>query len=166
MVYGNPPLESDSTQLKDHGDLASHGIFPTFFTQFAFTFDTDDRANAYNTALMPGSGPTQNPSGRMYYHSFEVDATSLLPDYFIHFDLYNTRDIPITDLVCTNKCTGEGRNRRCVDIVLGYDIDVKSFAPFSHDAQSTHRVPESGTLLLLGIGLLALGLLGRNKSSN
>jgi hypothetical protein len=164
MVYGNPPLESYATQLKEHGDLTSHGIFPSYFMQFAFTFDPEDRASAYNTAQTPGVGPTLNSSGRMYFHSFDVDTRSLESNYFIHFDLYNTKNIPITDLVCTNRCTRNGRNRTCNEFLLGYDIDIKSFAPFSHDAQSTHRVPESGTLVLLGIGLLALGLLGKKRS--
>jgi hypothetical protein len=159
MVYGNAPLDTTyAGQDHDAGDLPPHDIFPTFFTQIAFTFDSNLRATAYNTQDTPGVGPTPNPSGDMYYQYVTVDTSDLDPNYFIHFDLYNSLTIPVTERVCT----GQGRSRSCIDVVRGNDIDINSFAPFSHDAQSDgHQVPEPSSLWLMGMGLLGLGFFGR-----
>ena len=141
MDYGAPPIESLAiTQPRDSGDLQTHDIFPTYFTQFGFKFNSANRATAYDTQEEPGLGPTPNSHGHMYYASFSVDTSLLSSDYFIHFDLYNTT-------TGKNACS---------------DIDIKSFAPFSHDAQSgDHQVPEPATFLLLGSGLLGFLFFGR-----
>jgi len=135
MVYGVPPLETNLSY--DHGDLAKHGIFLTYFAEFSFQFNASNRATVYNTQDTPGAGPTPNPFGGMYFQAFSVDTTGLAPGYAIHFDLYN-----------------EELHRLCGG---GTDIDIDKFAPFSHDAQSPPtRVPESGALLLFGTGLIGL----------
>ena len=57
MTYGVPPIEEYAAlQGFDRGDLQGHGIYPTYFTQFAFQFtDTPaTRVNTYNTADDPG----------------------------------------------------------------------------------------------------------------
>ncbi|MCK9417974.1 MAG: choice-of-anchor N protein [Nitrospirae bacterium] len=155
MVYGTPPIETFETQLFENGDLAKHDIFNTYFIQFAFQFDLNNKATAYNTQDYAGSGPTPNANGTMYYHAFTIDTSALDPGYFIHFDLYNSLTTP------TRVCTGQGQNRICTTVS---DIDINSFAPFSHDAQSNgHQVPEPSSLWLMGMGLLGLGFLGRKN---
>ncbi|MFZ3063826.1 MAG: choice-of-anchor N protein [Nitrospirota bacterium] len=133
MTYGVPPLEAiTSLQGWDSGDLAKHGIFPTYFSEFEFQFSSANQIGLYNTqdrAISGGSIPTSGTG--MYYAAFTIDTSLLDPNYVIHFDLYNTK------------------------LKKGGDIDVTQFAPFSHDAQST-AVPEPSTVLLLGSGLVGL----------
>ena len=134
MVYGVPPLESIvSSQGWDKGDLPTHSIFKTYFAEFEFKFDESMKVPIYNTQ----DGSVGN--GWMYYVNFDVDLSNLMQGYDIHFDLYNTK------------------------IRSNGDIDQTQFAPFSHDAESRRQVPEPSTLLLLGSGLLALGVIKRRK---
>ncbi len=140
MTYGIPPLETVVTQLKDPGDLPSHGIYDTYFREFGFQFSTDDKIDPYNTQDRAKNGGEIPTSGTgMYWVAFQVDVSGLKEDYIIHFDLYNIKI----------RCNG--------------DVDVTWFAPFSHDAES--RVPEPSSLLLLGGGLLALTLIARKKGT-
>jgi hypothetical protein len=137
MYYGVPPIE-DSGLEHDGGDLGQHSIYPTYFREFEFSFDSPltQSAQTYNTADDPG-GPTAG-SGSLY-RTFNI--TSALPTgYALHFDLYDT-------FFKTN-CTGPARNRTCTT-----DEDIDHFAPFSHDAESAPPVPEPATMSLLGMGL-------------
>ena len=142
MTYGTPPLDAIFPG-HDAGDLATHSIFPTYFRELGFAFSSANKSGAFNTQDHPSWGP-QSDTG-MYYQRFDIDTSNLASGYEIHFDLYNT-------MLCINgrgQCSGAG------------DIDITQFAPFSHDAQSGPRVPtsvpEPGTVLLLGLGLLGLG---------
>lgn len=156
MTYGVAPLEEvTSLQGWDSGDLCKHGIYETYFEEFEFSFNTSSGTGSgttdngdiygyttgtsgqYNTQTSTGLGP-QTGTG-MYYASFTVDTSSLADGTEIHFDLYNTKLKTRT-----------------------MDVDVTQFAPFSHDAESS-SVPEPGTLVLLGTGLLGLALIRRNK---
>lgn len=141
MIYGTPPLEIfASMQGFDAGDLAPHGIYPTYFREFEFTFNPANVSGVYNTAET--SGGIQAGSG-LLYAAFTVDTTLLRSPYQLHFDLYSER-------------------------LLQGDVDVKNFAPFSHDAgtnSTTRGVPEPSVALLMGIGLIGFGLWQRSRAS-
>jgi hypothetical protein len=152
MEYGVPPIETAliGTEERDAGDLPTHSIYPTYFTEFAFTFDAASRATTYDTAEAPG-GLSLNRFGGSYYHIFNVNVENLgAPIRSLHFDLY--------DSILKTQCMGPSRRRVC-----SADVDIDHFAPFSHDAQSGPGltpppqppvVPEPATLVLLATGLV------------
>lgn len=145
MTAGGPPLES--TGVIDPGDLASHGVFPTFFAEQGFFFSSADQSAVYNTQDFAGSGP-QAGTG-MYYKKFDFDISGLAPGLGIHFDLYNEKLI--------TKC----KNQTCTP----GDIDINQFAPFSHDAGGwvTTPIPEPETYAMLLAGLGLMGLVARRR---
>ncbi len=73
MLYGTPPIPD-------------HGIFDTYYTEFAFLFDPSATMAAVNVEDDTGLGP-QAGTG-MFYRGFTVDTSSLVDGYEIHFDLY------------------------------------------------------------------------------
>jgi len=139
MDYGTPPV--DLIDGNPDAELGGHGIFETFYLEVLFNFSGATR-NLVNTQDTTGSDPTANGGSDLYYQLFSVDVSLLLPEFELHFDLYNSK---IVD------------NKRFPDTV---DIGPDDFAPFSHDAAT--RVPEPTPLVLLGLGLVAL-FVSRNR---
>jgi hypothetical protein len=145
MTYDTPPLET-TLVTEDPGDLGSHSIYPTFFTEFGFQFSPGNRSIAYDTAPNPGAlSPTSSTTGVSYFATFNL-TTTLQGSNVLHFDLYNSY---------LQSCSKAGT---CV-----MDEDIAMFAPFSHDAESQNRVPEAQSLLLMSTGLLIAGRLFRRK---
>jgi len=150
LTYGNPPIELFTDAVGDPGDLQNHGVFPTYFGEFGFSFSADQRAVTYNTADAPGGFTTTtstDPNTFSYYQTFNITTSLSDPTNAIHFDLYNTY---------VQNCARSGA---CV-----WDEEIALFAPFSHDAQS--RVPEPQTLVMMSTGLLIAGrLLARRRKA-
>ena len=138
MVYGNPPLEGNSA-IYDPGDLATHGIYNTYFKEFSFTFNKNNRSTSYATAINSGQGPTLNSQGGTYYKAFQIDMTNLSTNVQVHFDMYN-------------------------ESVKNGDTDVNKFAPFSHTARSA-PIPEPNSMLLVGTGVVALTVRWRRRKA-
>jgi hypothetical protein len=135
MIYGTPPLELATLGADDGGDLGQHEIYPTFFQEFSFQFREDQRSVQYDSALLPGGlQPTSSTWHPSYYVLFNI-TTDLPYGTAIHFDLYSS---------VIKRCGGG----------VCSDEDIKSFAPFSHDAQSNSSVPEPTSAMLIGLGLV------------
>ena len=136
MTYGVPPLELMSTmQGFDPGDLSKHGIYPTYFSEFGFNFSGLQQSGVYNTATTPG-GPQAGTGA--YYFAFTGNSSLLAAGYQLHFDLYTES---------LSDCATKKNPQACLD------VDVNSFAPFSHDAETT-QVPEPASAFMLAAGLL------------
>jgi hypothetical protein len=144
MTAGGPPLESSG--VIDPGDLAKHGVFPTYFAEQGFYFSLANQSLQYNTQDNAGSGP--QPGTGMYFKEFDLDISNLAPGLGIHFDLYNEALI--------TKC----KNKTCTTS----DIDINQFAPFSHDAEGmVTAIPEPETYALLLAGLGLMGVMARRR---
>ena len=128
MTFGTPPIETVD------GELASHGIFPTYFAELSFNFNGASTIDAYN--VQDGS----SAPGSLYLKTFAVDMSGVTDGFTVHFDLYTY---------------GEKGAKK---------ISITDFAPFSHDAEGGHTVPDGGaTAALLGLGVLGLAAIRRKS---
>jgi hypothetical protein len=146
--YGVPPHYDPNGQGYDDGDLALDGIFPTYFKEFKVVFNKNSQIAPYDT--MTRTGDISLTGSGMYYATFDVNTSGLLPGNAIHFDLYT--------VVATTNRSG-----------VTTDLDVQYFA--LNDAESLDppppvpcpSVPDASIMFLLGPSLVGLGLLGRRK---
>jgi hypothetical protein len=149
--YGTPPHYDYDYQKStkylpyDTGDLSQHGVYETIFKEFKVVFKDASKIAPYDTALRAQKGDpiVLSATGSMFYATFEVDTSRLLPGNAIHFDLYTL-------------------------VNSGGDLDIGNYAPFAYDAESldppaTGSVPDASIMFLLGPALVGLGLLGRRR---
>jgi hypothetical protein len=160
MTYGAPPVEIYSGSAAD-GDLAGHGIFPTWFLELSFGFDIDQTIEAYNVEDVTTAKPepcATSSCGTMYYMDFVINTTGLSEEFGLHYDLY----------LLEEDSAHEG------------NLKVVDNAPFSHDASGYPgdggdgtdggdscnpedpfdpcEVPEPTTLWLFALALLVTSL--------
>lgn len=125
--------------IQDTNSLAPHGIFDTYFEIYQFNFDGG--LTTISNTQPPGGGDAAG-----FAEEFNITINSLATGVTgIHMDLFVVEGDGILDLTASNK-----------------DV-VNAFAPFSHDAQNV--VPEPGSLILLGLGIVGIGVAKRRKSA-
>lgn len=130
LVYGTPPTDPAITN-----ELSPHGIFPTYYLEFAFNFGANTIA-AYNVQT------DASASGNLYYKDFAVDTTGLLAGYQLHFDLYD--DAPA---------------------LTGRHFAPYSHDASSRIKSGGYSVSENhATLILFGIGLIGLAVSSRVRN--
>lgn len=110
--------------VTDPNSLAPHGIFGTYYEIYEFDFDEA-------VMTIADSQPGETGMGEGFEERFDITINSLV-NGGVHFDLF----------------TMEGNG------LLGDNYNIKTFAPFSHDAEA---IPEPTAALVFGMGLLVVG---------
>lgn len=154
-VWNKTSTIGDAPKLSDGSSLPAHGIYGagTYWQEFLlgnFGFwgitGYDNKHNPQYGWIgdSPGGDFMTNvpspvdPNGYQI-NAYNVSFTGLDAGDVIHFDLYN-------------------------HVLAGNHIKIKYInAPFSHDAEGGTPVPEPGTMVLLGSGLVGLAGWGRKR---
>jgi hypothetical protein len=140
-VYGNPPLPPG---WDPGGDLAPHSIYPTNFAEI--------HTGPYGLGQMVGDVQPDTLNGGVYWDPSPTPAFPGAP-----------ADRPGDWRMFTMDISGPVGSSVHIDAyTLNPDGTVHRFAPFSHDGTTT-LVPEPGTIVLMGSGLIGLGLRAYRK---
>jgi hypothetical protein len=145
FTLGTPPTTTSN-------DLATHGNYPTLYTDIKFAFDPSEKRNSVNVQDTPGTSLSLGDQA-LAYQDFNFDISGLKSGFDLHFDLYRTQTTSDT----TTSCTGKGSKKICTNITTtSLTFSDRDKAPFSHDASfNVYEIPEPSTSL--GLGLFALG---------
>ena len=126
--FGTPPVGSVTPPYND--SLSPHGVFPTWYIQYAFKFGGNGTTSVFQTNADDPGYMTDTDKG--WRNDFSIDTSNFLLDpashMALHVDLYT----------------------------LDANNNVYASAPYSHDAQIS--VPEPSPVVLLGAGLLMMVL--------
>ncbi len=129
-VYGYAPIDNEYENWDGGEDLPQHGIYPAYFAEV--------HTGAYDLSQIVGDvQPDENGD---YWDPSTGNGIANKPGQYKVFSV----DV-----------TGPFTYVHFDAYTLNLDGTVDKFAPFSHDASI---IPEPGTVMLMGSGLLGLGL--------
>jgi hypothetical protein len=140
-VFGNPSLPP---AWSPGNDLAPHSVYPTNFAEI--------HTGAYGLGMSVGDVQPDTLNGGEYW---DPTATPEFPNAPANASgSWKMFTVNINGPV--------GSSLHFDAYTVNRDGSINQFAPFSHDA-TTNIVPEPGTMMLMGTGLLGLGMAAYRK---